>query len=335
MPSVKVVKAEHKKRCIEKEFLNSLLSGRLRNLTDMIKKDDTLRLCFRGQYISVYYKGDSLFKIEPFTNYDKIYFNFNHARYTPNIDKQLKRLEELGYEYSESKPADKEVKKDKRRKVICKYPLHNMRGVPGNFWGESARILKSLIDDFLNTKKEKEKEYDYFKKEKKENKSCHLERQRQQDIMRVNNALNEEYFIYDMEYVQPRNSSKEEKSGRFDMLALRRISKGRYNLVFIELKSTPTACKGNSDIKKHYRDLKTYIGKSSMIDIRKSDAKDICEHYSLLGLVKQEKVQVVDVDILFVFTDEAIDYIDKIKNPREKCILPSKNFKLKYNKNIL
>jgi hypothetical protein len=321
------MKAEHKKRCLKNEFFNSLKSGRLKDLPDIIKKDDTLQLCFRGQYISVYYKGDSLFKIEPLTNYDKICFNFNHARYTSNFDKQLDRLEKLGYEYSEG---GREEKK-KRRKVICKYHPHNTESGSCVFWRESIRILKSLIDDFLDL----DKKHDYFKKEDKKGKSCHLERQRQQDIMRANNALNRGYFIYDMEYDQPRNSSEEDKSGRFDMLALRRILRGRYNLVFVELKSTAAACTGKSDIKKHYRDLMTYTGKSDIVTARKRDALEICNHYSLLDLVKQERVQVKDIEILFVFTDKAIKHADEIKNKKEKCILSPKDLKLKYNKGAL
>lgn len=317
------MKAEFKKRHLDNVFFDSL-SGDLKNLLDLIKKDDTLRLCFRGQYASVYYRGDSLYKIEPLTNCYKISFDFNHSRYTSNVDDQLGKLEALGYEYSEGKGE----KEKKSRKVVCKYPPHNMKINSSVFWGESSKILKSLIDDFLDI----EKKYDYFKKENKNGKGCHLERERQQDIMRVNNTLKGEYFIYDMEYDQPRNSFQEDKSGRFDMLALRRTSKGHYNLVFLELKSTTAACSGKSDIEKHDKDLKTYIGKGDIVKVRIDDALKICQHYISLGLVEKESVQVDGVEILFVFTDEARKCADKIKDTKKKCILLPWNLKLKYNK---
>jgi hypothetical protein len=52
-------------------------------------------------------------------------------------------------------------------------------------------------------------------------------------------------------------------------------------------------------------------------------------------LVKQERVQVKDIEILFVFTDKAIKHADEIKNKKEKCILSPKDLKLKYNKGAL
>lgn len=320
------MKAEDKRRCIQENFFESLLSGRLKGLLELIKKDDKLQLCFRGKYISVYYKGDSLFKIEPYNKYDKISFNFNHARYTPNAIEQRERLVSLGYNYSEGGENGGSI----RREVACKYPPNNVEVVSCDFWGDSSKVLKSLIDDFLDL----EKVYDYFKKEKKNGKSCHLERQRQQDIMRENNSLDGEYFIYDIEYDQPRNSTDEAKSGRFDMLALRCISEGFYNLVFIELKSIVSACAGRSGIKKHYSDLKAYIKKGRLIDARKSDAIKICEYYGLLGLVKQKRIQIKGEEILFVFTDDAIEYADRVGDTKEKCILLSNNLKLKYNKEL-
>ena len=69
------MKAEHRKRCLEEPFLNSLLSGELKNLVDLVKKDKTLQLCFRGAYVSVYYKGDSLFKIRPLARGYKVSFD--------------------------------------------------------------------------------------------------------------------------------------------------------------------------------------------------------------------------------------------------------------------
>ena len=324
------MKAELKKRHLDQLFIKSLLTGELKELLAMIKQDNTLCLCFRGQYISVYYKGESLFKIEQLKQSYKINFDFNHARYTQKADEQLKRLIELGYKKKEGK----EKKGDRSRKILCKYPSPNINTTSYDFWIESSKIMKSLIEDFLDFKKKQ----DYFKTKGKKgnrNKNCHLERQRQQDIMRINNSLDEEYFVYDIEYAQPRNSRDDDNSGRFDMLALRRVSKGSYNLVFVELKSTITACSGKCDIEKHRRDLKKYIENNDIVDIRKIDAVEICRQYGLLGLVEQESVKVEDVEILFVFTDEAIKYADKIENIRERCILLPEKFKLRYNERVL
>ena len=62
--------------------------------------------------------------------------------------------------------------KKKRRKISCKYSQPDMKVAPRVFWEDSAGILKSLVDDFLDVTKN----YDYFKKETKKGKSPHLER---------------------------------------------------------------------------------------------------------------------------------------------------------------
>ena len=316
--------AENKKRCLEKIFIDDLLSGSLKDLLVIIKTDPTLQLCFRGQYASVYYKGDSLFKIVPGHKFYKIHFDFNHSRYTSNFEELKGGLEKLGYKYSQGKGDDKK----RSRKIDCKYPPERTNSDLATFWSESIKILKLLIEDFLDLNKKQ----DFLKKEPKKGKSCHLERQRQQEIMHGNNSLGEGYFIYDIEYDQPRNSNEEPKSGRFDMLALRRVSKGCYNLVFVELKSTTSACEGGSGIEKHYSDLKKYTGNNDIVNIRKTDAVEICKQYGLLGLVEQESIQVKDVEILFIFTDEAVNYANKIKNKEEKCILSSEDLKLMHSK---
>jgi hypothetical protein len=308
-------KAELKKRHIDDLFLQSLKYGELKGLMDLIRRDKTLQLCFRGSYISVYYRGDSLFKIQQGSNNRyKIYFNFNHARYTKNFKEQLEKLEKLKYVYKVS--GDDEKKQRRSVTCLCSTKLCSYR-----FWDDSSKIFKLLIDDFIDPSAEKR--HDYFNKKDLKNKNPHLERQRQQAIMRVNNSLSKTtYFVYDMEYDQPRNSSEEVKSGRFDMLALRRINPEYYNLVFIELKSTKAACcNKKSNISKHYEDLIKYVNNKDLIEVRKDDAIQICKQYIELELVEKRSIRIKGVEILFVFTDEASQYAKEIKKDKEKCIL--------------
>ncbi|MFH1093954.1 MAG: hypothetical protein V1739_07365 [Candidatus Omnitrophota bacterium] len=311
-----------KTRALDGDFLKSLSSGELKYLLAEIKRDNELCLCFRGTYVNVYYKGGSLFKIQRNSGYCKIIFDFNYARYTKDFTQRLGALQELGFRYFISKDA-------KHRKIICKYPQENKAGA--YFWQESIRLLKGLIDDFSDM----EKTDNLFSSNTKRKKKDNLEKQRQQEIMLANSMLDGEYFIYDMEYDQPRNSSKEEKSGRFDMLALRRVTSGCYSLVFIELKSTKEACKGVSGIGKHYNDLKKYISIENIINTRREDAKAICKQYFNLGLIRMGEIIIDKEEILFVFTDEAIKYAQEIKNPLEKCILSSEDLRLKFNNGIL
>jgi len=327
-------KAENRTRCLTPELFMALKDGVLKPLVSTVKKDKDLIMCFRGQYLNVYYMGHSLFKIEQQSRGYKISFNFNHARYTEDWEGQLKKLIDIGYHlHQENKlkfPCRDEGKiKQYENYIALTVPLSNIPS--DNFWSESVVILKELICDFFDPNKRE----DYFKRRNalpQNNKANLLEKQRQQQIMIANQTFTAGYYIFDMEYAQARNNRNENgPHGRFDMLALRYDNRSEtYNLVYLELKSTKDACTGACDIQRHYTDLTVYQGDENYTNVRKNDAVKICNQYSMLFCNRPEEITISEneAELLFVFTDGAIPYAEKIADEKEKIILGGNSFKL-------
>lgn len=67
-------------RALNDSFLNAfLVGGKLFPLLDLVRKDHTLCMELRGEYVEIYYRGGLLYKIDDneYGNY-KIYYNENY-----------------------------------------------------------------------------------------------------------------------------------------------------------------------------------------------------------------------------------------------------------------
>lgn len=307
---------ENSTRVINELFEEALRKGILEPVTQMVRDNNDLIMCFRGKYINIYYRGHSLFRIEQMGHkkhpYYKVFFNFNHARYTENWEEVLEQLEAIGYSLNHKNHDIRN--KENIVSAIVKLPNRD-------FWNKSKIILSKLIDDYFSV--DDNKLYDYLKMCKDENKRKHIEKQRQQKIAIANTNCDNGYFIYDIEYTQARNSKDEKNSGRFDMLALRVENKIPVELVLIELKSTESACTSNSGINKHYEDLKQYSNNLEYMKVRKKEAIGIFNTYSSLNIISANKIEEAvnfKVKILFIFTDTARIYFKKNNIPYEEQI---------------
>lgn len=77
-----------KEEIIEK-FVNDLKEGILQPLLEKIKKDDTIQLEFRDKYISIYYRGGCISKLEwKDNNVYEDYFNNNYKNINNNVDEE-------------------------------------------------------------------------------------------------------------------------------------------------------------------------------------------------------------------------------------------------------
>lgn len=278
-------------RAIDETFVADLKDGLLCELTKLVKENKKLIMCFRGAYINVYYKGRNVFKISKKQKYAyKIEFDFNYSK--KSEDNNENRLIEMGFVLSKSNNLTKDIDKDEKLSF--------------EFWKSIAYIFLQLIDEFMQ-------KHDNNKKQ------IISEKERQQEIFAKN--MNKSFFVFDIEYDQARKQNKDidnengvNKSGRFDMLALRENAENNnYILNFIELKTKKDACdKGNSDIKKHCDDLFKYKENVDLMNSRKKDAVKIVQIYSNLGLIEDDfDTNIViddEVEIVFIFTDEAKDW---------------------------
>lgn len=295
--------AKNQTRSISTEFMNDLISGVLAPLTEKVKnKEYELILCLRKDYVNVYYKCGSLYKIEEQNDCYKISFDFGYASKTKNKDELLSKLEKFGF--------DKNKIKSGSPTTIIKISKDEKKVTVKEFFEIATAILIKFMSD------------------KKENKIG--EKMRQQEIFLANNNPNSDFFIYDCEFKQPRNNENEQNTGRFDLLALKKVGKV-HRLVFCELKTTKAACKGGSSVLKHSADFYNYTDCSNgkdYIQARKNEALSTYEFYCKLnGLQKKIlDINVDSVDVLFIYTDEAIAYLD------EFAIKLAKPFKINFEK---
>ena len=70
-------------RSISKEFIEDLKTGVLSDLTSLVKNSNDLVFCFRENYINVYYKCRSMFKITEMPKYKcyKVDLDIMYLRY--------------------------------------------------------------------------------------------------------------------------------------------------------------------------------------------------------------------------------------------------------------
>ena len=302
-------------RVISEDFLKALKDGVLSTLTEMVKNNSNLIMCFRDGYINVYYKGHSVFKITEQKKNFKVEFNWGHARYTDENRRNSfkKELEENAVIVIEDK--------DKNKYTAVFYLPKNgndKEKFDCNSIERIATIYINLIDDFF----EEGSVRDYFKVENGEpqskvSKKDLTEKRHQQRLFSEYFCTNKEYLFLDMEYAIPRKNKKEPNYGSPDCIALKMDNGMPVAIMLVEVKSTKAACTGKSGIKAHIDKYNNMINKYRD-KIRESTKKAI-EYYKYLDLLDIpteaiEKISTLNLEKLFVFTSEEVKtYYDNLK----------------------
>jgi hypothetical protein len=227
-------------RKLSQDFKNDLTGGQLKGFLDAVIDDTTLSLGIRDEYVNIYYRGGSLFKITPDKN----------GSYCICFDKKY------------MKPTNKfslEVHYDSLQE-----------------WLNNLPFIKSQMDYYYAHIR------DLFEKDI------------QQRIERENNrspvSNDTDYFVTDIEY--------EEKSGRFDIIALKLPSTAqdhknpKASLAIIEVKQGEEALRGTSGLKKHFDDITDCFRNNS--DSMLEEAIYIFNLKNELGLVKSTIKRVVN-----------------------------------------
>ena len=83
-----------KTRRISEKMMKAFLEGRLKPILDAVKMDDTLDLELRGDFVNIYYRGGSLFKISEDKENYKIYFNSKYCLFKTKVLKEYPDVEE-------------------------------------------------------------------------------------------------------------------------------------------------------------------------------------------------------------------------------------------------
>lgn len=335
--------------------------GAFKSFWDFVKEHDDLTVCFRGnskpESIIIYHFNHVVWELY-ITNQSQIpkhtvKINFDHARYLENYEEYLKLFQNLHFNCKIKKPTKK-----KNTATIGSFICESTNYDKENFVAKTYNwIVKEMMDSFFNPNMN----IDFFKKtldmaqpdRSLYPKKTYVEKRWQQSLFKkFQRDNNQKLFIYDLEFSQKfpnrdiRNAFKDFVNEP-DMLGVRYNENGKIvSLVLIEVKSTKTACTGNSGIETHLKKMRIYSGEvfdgepnfPIFIQNRKKDMPKILKRYKELNIlpeaiqIPQESCDDILVERLLILTNcvvpesekdtkSAIDYfennIDKIKTCAE------------------
>lgn len=314
--------------------------GLLQGLRDLLDANEDLQLCYRGNSgdeIVVYYNNHIMFKVKKYKNKYKnkqflLTISFNHARYEKDWQEIL---DDLQKNHHFEKGGKKKIA-DEGDGGYLSCGFNNSDDIK---WEDLYGLLKRLMDSFFAPANEKV--IDYFKEgQPLVTKKKHLEKQWQQRIFFGNTNCDNGYFIYDMEFARPHEDKQAVKNDKNnnepDMLAIKYENHKPVKLVFIEVKSTVKACTNpKSGACEHIRKTAGALDdffktrKDEYVETRKGDAEKIIEGYAsikLHGLNEKPELDFkkidMDIEILMVFTDEAVEWARKNVVDMKKAAAP-------------
>lgn len=317
---------------LEKEleaFLGEVENKPLDTFVELVKNYKELELCFRGNSkdkprISIYSNNNIIFSV---LTSGRIEISFNHARYCDEWGAYYNMLKDYRFKGEKGKTKTGDITVGAMTRSLKDNPPLDYEQVEDIY----ENVLKPIFDKYFEVEGQ-EDVIDYFKHKKRVKVSGKTEKRRQQELFTIFNNVKNGYFFYDLELSQ-RHKNKEEaeqdsNNNKPDMQAIRFNGEGVPDkIVFVEVKSTEYALGGTSGIIEHIKKMKAYD--SNSLICRRKEACDIMNQYAQLELrglsknnaFKYEDFCDLDLEILLVFTDKAIDPWEKderFKMAREK-----------------
>lgn len=237
-------------RALSKQFLDDLKSGLLSRLTEAVKHDDNLCIEIRNNYINVYYRGGSLFRIESKKGYS---ISFDQKYLNHGVD--------CGFE-----PLDLS-----KFQTIDDY----IDGIP---------LFKQEMDLWFSVHRKQERECqqvilrennfsmvsndtDYF--------ICDIEYAKNESIQK-DDRLTKEGSRFDMVGVKWLSKSLDRKNNNLISLAI------------FELKYGDGAMTGSAGIMKHFKDLDVFMTNGKYVELMEESESQFNQKY-YLGLIDVTK----------------------------------------------
>ena len=226
-----------KYRAIEKDMMEAFQEGDLKPLLKAVKMDDTLDLELRGDWVNIYYRGGSLFKVSskngkaPY----KIYFN---TKYCINDQYQLEEYPEVA-------------------KAVHDIPLY-----------------KQAMDWWIKKHPKYEREFQQVIV-RENNNSGNISRGTDYYIIDIEyaNQITYKDGVAELDEIEKayaedsvKLGSNKSKGARFDMVAVKWLSNGavrkdlsKATLSLIEVKYGSGAMKGKSGVVDHLMDFREFL----------------------------------------------------------------------------
>ena len=301
-------------RCISPDFLDAFLEkGPLEAFLNKVHEDESLELCFRGNFVEIYYKNQMLWKI-----YEKDKNGLFKVQVS--LIKSIEESERLIIA-DELKTKYKNFIIYEKNGALKRYPDITMPSFDKRFVEETSRLLKPMLDKYFVGKK---------------GNCIHLEKIRQQQIFTYLKDKKDGFYAYDMEFHQKYqdNSTKksEGKQNEPDLFAIRYSGGKPQAVVLIEVKSTREACRDtnkNPGIITHIDGMDKYRSKPYM-ENRKVEACDILNAYKKMGLhetpeIIPETKDLCKDEMIMILTDKAVDFYNDnkkiIEENKKDCII--------------
>jgi hypothetical protein len=184
------MKKNQSQRGLSETFLENLLSGYLKPILECVKKDDTLFLGIRENYINIYYRGGSLLKLSELKEGYSSEFNSNYFQDEKNASGNKK--------FNIAKIKDKKSAET----LVAQFPF-----------------LKMLMDNYFSTHRNNEREFQQITA--KENNNSIISNDTDYfitDIEYTSSSSKEARF--DMVAIKWESSSKERKNSKNCTLSL-------------------------------------------------------------------------------------------------------------------
>jgi hypothetical protein len=234
-------------RALSEQFLEDLKSGSLRLLNKVIKHDETLCLEIRSNYINVYYRGGSLFRVENRNGYS---FSFDQKYLNHGID--------CGFE-----------------------PLDLSRFQTIDDYVNGIALFKREMDLWFSVHRKQEREIQQVIL--RENNFSIISNDTDYFICDIEYAKNES--VEKDEHISKEGSRFDMVGVKWLSKSLDRKNKDSISLAIFELKYGDGAMTGSAGILKHFKDLDNFMTKGKHVELMDEAESQFNQKY-YLGLIQ-------------------------------------------------
>lgn len=234
------------KRGLSDDFIEDLKSGKLKPILDLIKKDDTLCLQIRKEYINIYYRGGNILKLERKSNSYISSFNINYLK--PNED-------------------------ERKIRIIRQLPSHFNNIEAAEKWVENIPLLKQIMDEYFSAHSKSEREFQQL-----------VARENNYSI--VSNDTDYFITDIEYTHHDSRESRFDLVGINWKSTSQDRKSKSDCRIVLIEMKYGDGAIGGVAGIRKHLNDIDLFCGDKVKLDILKEETISSFKQLRELGLIQ-------------------------------------------------
>lgn len=272
-------------RKLNNTLYTAFKNGELKPLLDIVKADDTLDFELRGDFVNIYYRGGSLFKIFYAKDKYEIYFNSNYCK---GQNRQLKSFLTVD-EAVENIP-------------FYKYAM--------DLWFKNhpklEREFQQIIVRENNNIGKISRSTDYYIIDIEYANKLDADDEIEQGYMTVNQ----------------RSEDNKSNNARFDMVALKWLSDGasrkksdKLSLALIEVKYGDGALKNNAGVDKHLLDFKRFLSNEENLKFFCEDMTQVFKQKCELGLIdgiqphqlKNFEITVNNPEVIFIFANHDPD----------------------------